>query len=51
MRYAVERALGAYRCPEIRAELVRRAMECDFSWGRSAAEYMRLYRSLLKPEA
>ncbi len=51
MRYAVERALGAYRCPEIRAELVRRAMECDFSWGRSATEYMRLYRSLLKPEA
>ena len=47
----MERALGAYRCPEIRAELVRRAMECDFSWGRSAAEYMRLYRSLLKPEA
>ena len=28
--------------------LVDRAMRADFSWGRSANEYIRLYRSLVK---
>ena len=42
------RAAQGYRDPEGWAILTKRAMECDFSWGRSANEYIRLYRSLLK---
>ena len=45
---AVGRAVQGYRDPEGWAILTKRAMECDFSWGRSANEYIRLYRSLLK---
>ena len=46
---AVDRALGAYGDPAFFAELRQRCMAQDFSWGRSANEYIRLYRSLLKP--
>ena len=45
---AICRALGAYANKEDWPILVRRAMEEDFSWGRSANEYIRLYRALLK---
>ncbi|MBQ9414814.1 MAG: glycogen synthase GlgA [Clostridia bacterium] len=45
---AIDRALGAYRNPKDWPILVKRAMEVDFSWGRSANEYIRLYRTLLK---
>ena len=45
---AVDRALGAYANPAFFAELRQRCMAEDFSWGRSANEYIRLYRSLLK---
>ncbi|MBQ4617684.1 MAG: glycogen synthase GlgA [Clostridia bacterium] len=45
---AICRALGAYANKEDWPTLVKRAMEADFSWGRSANEYIRLYRSLLK---
>lgn len=45
---AMTRALEGYSHPEGWSVLVRRAMECDFSWGRSANEYIRLYRDLLK---
>ena len=48
MLYAVRRALEGYANPEGWEILVRRAMECDNSWGRSANEYIRLYRALLK---
>lgn len=48
MLSAVTRALEGYSHPERWSVLVRRAMECDFSWGRSANEYIRLYRDLLK---
>lgn len=47
---AIDRALGAYRNPEFFAELRQRCMAEDFSWGRSANEYIRLYRALLKGE-
>lgn len=30
------------------AELTQRALECDFSWGRSANAYIKLYKALLK---
>ncbi len=46
--HAVGRALEGYRNREGWEILVQRAMHCDFSWGRSANEYIRLYRSLLK---
>lgn len=45
---AVGRAVQGYLDPEGWAVLTKRAMECDFSWGHSANEYIRLYRSLLK---
>ncbi|MBR3290400.1 MAG: glycogen synthase GlgA [Clostridia bacterium] len=48
MLYAINRALGAYRNEKDWPLLVERALRCDFSWGRSANEYVKLYRSLLK---
>lgn len=48
MLYAVQRALKGYENPEGWRLLVQRAMQCDFSWGRSANEYIKLYRELLK---
>jgi len=46
--FAVTRALEAYAQRDSWSELVARAMACDNSWGRSANEYIRLYKSLLK---
>lgn len=40
---AVREALRAYRVPATWHRLVRAAMEMDFSWNRSAAEYLDLY--------
>lgn len=48
MLHAVDRALEGYSNPEGWQVLVRRAMQCDNSWGRSANEYIRLYKNLLK---
>jgi starch synthase len=48
MLYAIDRALGAYANKEDLKLLRERCMNEDFSWGRSANEYIRLYRSLLK---
>lgn len=45
---AVMRALNGYENREGWEVLIRRAMACDFSWGRSANEYIRLYRGLIK---
>ncbi len=45
---AISRALGAYANKTDWPILVKRAMQTDFSWGRSANEYIRLYRTLLK---
>lgn len=44
---AVRRALGAYSDSRYFDTLVKRALECDNSWGRSAREYMHLYRQLI----
>lgn len=41
---ALERALAVYSDPARWRELQRRAMELDFSWGRSARAYEELYR-------
>lgn len=43
---AILRGLGAYHNKEHWPLLVERAMRSDFSWGRSANEYIRLYKSL-----
>ncbi len=48
MLYAVRRSLGAYANKNDWPVLVDRALRSDFSWGRSANEYMKLYRELLK---
>lgn len=45
---AIRRAMAVYRNAEDRVAVRRRAMERDFSWGKSANEYIRLYRALMK---
>ena len=50
MLNAIHRALGVYRSDEERVAVRRRAMETDFSWGKSANEYIRMYRALTKGE-
>jgi starch synthase len=44
---AVERALHHYRKPEIWAQIVDTGMRQDFSWKRSAQEYVELYTRLI----
>lgn len=43
----VRRALQVYGNKDLYKDLVRNAMACDFSWGRSASEYEKLYTRLL----
>ena len=51
MLNAVHRALAGFEKKDGWKILVDRAMKCDFSWGRSANEYIRLYRELIKSES
>ncbi len=44
---AVQRALELYRKPDVWSGIIRRGMEQDFSWNRSADEYMQIYRRLV----
>ncbi len=48
MMYTIRRALEGYRNPEGWKTLVKRAMECDNSWKKSANDYIRLYNALIK---
>lgn len=48
MLYAIRRSLGAYANKQDWPVLMDRAMRTDFSWGRSANEYIKLYRALIK---
>ena len=48
MLYTIKRAIGGYSNKEGWNILVKRAMECDNSWGKSANEYIRLYKEVLK---
>jgi starch synthase len=43
---AVRKAVGIYRLPVRWRALIQTAMGCDFSWDRSAREYIRLYQKL-----
>ncbi len=45
---AIRRGLDAYANAEYWDKLVIRAMECDCSWGKSANEYIKMYKELLK---
>lgn len=47
MAYAVQRAIMGYQKREGWSILVDRAMRCDNSWGKSANEYIKLYKSIL----
>ena len=48
MLYTVRRALEGYAKPDGWKILVKRAMACDNSWGKSANEYIKLYKAVLK---
>ena len=48
MLHAIRRALDGYADAKGWAILRKRAMECDFSWGRSANDYIKLYKQLIK---
>ena len=45
---AIYRAIDAYSNKDYWKTLVKRALECDMSWGKSANEYIKMYRALLK---
>lgn len=46
--YAVKRALGAYEDASIWSDIMKNAMQSDYSWKKSAEEYKELYLSLKK---
>ena len=48
MLHAVHRALEGYSHPEGWEILVKRAMKADNSWGRSAKQYIQLYKDMMK---
>ena len=45
---AIDRALSCYSRPEVWTALQTTGMAQDFSWSRSAAEYIRLYERIVK---
>ncbi len=47
MKHALERAVEGYKDKEGWQILMKRAMNCDFSWDRSAQEYIDMYKSLI----
>lgn len=48
MLYVIREAIACYQNKEFWPELVKRVMNSDFSWQRSAGEYEKLYRSMLQ---
>ena len=47
MLHAMRRAVEGFKDAEGWSILVKRAMEGDLSWGRSASEYIKMYKSIL----
>ncbi len=45
---AIYRAVDAYGNKDYWNKLVIRALECDMSWGKSANEYIKMYKALVK---
>jgi starch synthase len=46
---AIEKALRCFSDKALWQQLMQQAMAQDFSWSRSAAEYLKLYQRLMKP--
>ncbi|MCL2578835.1 MAG: glycogen synthase GlgA [Oscillospiraceae bacterium] len=44
---AIKRAQSDYQNPDLWQEQVKAAIQCDFSWSRSAGEYIGLYQQLM----
>jgi starch synthase len=44
----VERALGEYGRPAVWKRIVHAGMKVDFSWNKSAKEYVKMYRKVIK---
>ena len=47
MMYALKRAISAYENPNIWQEIIKNAMNTDYSWSESAKEYKKLYEKLI----
>jgi starch synthase len=47
----IERAISIYHQPEVWQKLVHNGMREDFSWGRSAEQYLEIYQALGKRKA
>jgi len=47
----VKQATAVYSHKKAWRHLIANAMACDFSWRKSATEYLALYRRLLEPAA
>lgn len=48
MLYTIRRAISFYRQKDIWENIVRQGMRKDFSWRKSAEEYMKLYEGLVR---
>ena len=48
---AIEQAIGTYHQPQVWLQLVANGMREDFSWGRSARQYLEIYEALQKRKA
>jgi starch synthase len=48
---AIERAIAAYHQPQVWQQLVGNGMREDFSWGRSAKQYLEVFEALQKRKA
>ena len=48
---AIEQAIAAYHQPQVWQQLVSNGMRADFSWGRSAKQYLEIYQALQKRKA
>jgi starch synthase len=48
---AIEQAVAAYRQPQVWQQLVSNGMREDFSWGRSAKQYLEIYQALRERKA
>ncbi|MFX0133406.1 MAG: glycogen synthase GlgA [Candidatus Hodarchaeota archaeon] len=44
----IKEALRVYKEKEIWKKIIQNAMECDFSWEKSAEKYLNLYKKLIK---
>jgi starch synthase len=48
---AIDQAIAAYHQPQVWQQLVCNGMREDFSWGKSAGQYLEIYEALQKRKA